>query len=112
MKKQKINVGVILKDGLILFAVSTVLVLIANFAFGLLKGKSVKDDPLVTAIHQDKIEELTRLIDSKDHKMDVLDGHQRTALMQASYVNYSSPKKSFYLLFYSIMLKNRCFLLI
>jgi len=93
MKKQKINVWIILKDGLILFGVSTVLVLIANFGFDLLKGKGVKDDPLVTAIHQDKIEELKRRIDSKKHAMDVLDGHQRTALMQASYINYIMPKK-------------------
>ena len=93
MKKQKINVWVILKDGLILFAISTVLVLIANFAFGLLKGKGVKDDPLVTAIHQDKIEELQKLVDSGDQDMQILDGHNRTALMQASYVNYRSPKK-------------------
>jgi len=93
MKKQKINVWVILKDGLILFGVSTVLVLIANFGFDLLKGKGVKDDPLVTAIHQDKIEELKRRIDSKENALDILDGHQRTALMQASYINYIMPKK-------------------
>ena len=93
MKKQKINVWVILKDGLILFVISTVLVLIANFAFGLLKDKGVKDDPLVTAVHQDKIEELQKLVDSGKQDMDILDGHKRTALMQASYVNYSSPKK-------------------
>jgi ankyrin repeat protein len=93
MKKQKINIGVILKDGLILFAISTVLVVVANFGFDLLKGKGVKDDPLVTAIHQDKIKELKRRLASGKDAMDVRDGHERTALMQASYVNYILPKR-------------------
>ena len=93
MKKQKINVGIILKDGLILFAISTVLVLVANAGFDLLKDKGVKDDPLVTAIHQDKLDELEKLAGSGKHALDVLDGQGRTALMQASYGNYNLPKR-------------------
>lgn len=93
MKKQKINVGVILKDGLILFAISTVLVVIANTGFDLLKDKGIKDDPLVTAIHQDKLEELKKYAESGKHALDILDGHKRTALMQASYGNYNLPKR-------------------
>ncbi len=93
MKKQKINVGIILKDGLILFAISTVLVVVANAGFDLLKDKGVKDDPLVTAIHQDKLDELEKLAGSGKHALDVLDGQGRTALMQASYGNYNLPKR-------------------
>lgn len=93
MKKQKINVWIILKDGLILFAISTVLVLIANAGFNLLKDKGIKDDPLVTAIHQDKWDELKKHAESGKHALDILDGHKRTALMQAAYVNYRLPKR-------------------
>lgn len=93
MKKQKINVGIILQDGLILFVVSTLLVVIANTGFDLLKDKGIKDDPLVTAIHQDKLDDLTKHAESGDHKLDLLDGHERTALMQASFVNYSLPQR-------------------
>ena len=92
MKKPKINVKIILIDGLILFAISTVLVLIANAGFSLLKDSGIKDDPLVTAIHQGKLDELQKHAESGDHELDILDGHSRTALMQASFVNYNTPK--------------------
>lgn len=93
MKKQKINIGIILQDGLILFVVSTVLVVVANAGFDLLKDKGVKDDPLVTAIHQDKLDDLQKRAESGEHKLNIVDGHNRTALMQAAYVNYGSPKR-------------------
>jgi len=93
MKKQKINVGIIVKDGLILFAISTALVIVANAGFDLLKGKGVKDDLLVTAIHQDKFDELKKLAESGDNELNILDGHKRTALMQACFVNYILPKR-------------------
>jgi len=92
MKKQKINVWVILKDAIILFVVSTVLVIIADKGFGMLKDKGVKDDPLVAAIHQNKFKELKKLLSSGENSVAVVDGHGRTALMQASFVNYSSAK--------------------
>ena len=93
MKNDKINVGIILKDGLILFAASTFLVVIANMGFSLLKDTGVKDDILVTAIHQDNFDELKKHAASGKHAMDILDGQKRTALMQAAYVNYNLPKR-------------------
>ena len=68
-------------------------VVIANAGFDLLKDKGIKDDPLVTATHQDKLDELKKHAESGKHALDVLDGHKRTALMQAAYVNYSLPKR-------------------
>lgn len=81
------RLGVILKDGVILFAVSTVLVVCVDQGFSLLKGKSAKDDPLVTAIVQGKTEELENLAEGGAGVTGRKDDQGRTALMRAAYVN-------------------------
>lgn len=83
---------VILVDGLILFAVSTVLVIIADQGFSKLKGKTPKDDPIVTAIVQDKPELLADLVKPGPAVTEKTDEHGRTALMRAAYANIDGRK--------------------
>lgn len=80
----------ILLDAVILFAVSTLFVLIANVAFAGLKGKTPKDDPIVTAITQGKLAELTAAATQGGKVAALCDEHGRTALMRAAYANLSS----------------------
>lgn len=104
---------IILIDALILFAVSTVVVYSVNWAFSLIGGHGPKADPIVTAIIQDNAEELRKLVevrteptaenaasdrqdgetrDSARNPADLTDGHGRTALMRAAFVNNSKAE--------------------
>ena len=86
------KIKVILVDGLILFAVSTVLVIVADQGFSKLKGKTPKDDPIVTAIVQDKPELLADLVKPGSAVTEKTDEHGRTALMRAAYANIDGRK--------------------
>lgn len=88
------KVKVIFQDALILFAVSSVFVGLTKYGFSHLEESGSEADPVVTAIHQNKLEELNQLLESDDHRPNNADGHSRTALMQASYVNYDSAKRT------------------
>jgi hypothetical protein len=79
----------ILIDAVILFAVSTFFVLVANLAFSGLKGKTPKDDPIVTAITQGNMKELEAAAMEGGKVAALLDAQGRTALMRAAYVNLS-----------------------
>jgi ankyrin repeat protein len=88
----------ILLDALILFAVSTVFVALADRAFSGLKGKIPKDDPVVTAIGQGDLKGLENVIAELEQnpKLSVAtqtDEHGRTALMRAAYANLADPDK-------------------
>lgn len=78
----------ILIDGIILFAVSTALVVGANFAFSSLKGKVPKDNPVVAAISTGELKSVEAVLKERG-KADTLstDEHGRTALMRAAYIN-------------------------
>jgi len=91
------SVKVIIQDALILFAVSTAFVLGTKFAFSFLEDKEIKDDPLVTAVLQEKPEALEKILSTdKKHKFStsLSDAQGRTALMRASFANYSTQKKT------------------
>ncbi len=88
------SVKVIIKDALILFAVSTAFVLATKYAFSFLKDKGVKDDPLVTAVLQEKPKELEKILEAGDKSTSLTDSQGRTALMRASFANYSSLEKT------------------
>ena len=92
------KIRTILLDALILFAVSTVFVALADRAFSGLKGKVPKDDPVVTAIGQGELSGLEAAIKEleKDPKYSVAtqtDEHRRTSLMRAAYANLDDPAK-------------------
>lgn len=94
------KIRLILLDALILFAVSTVFVVFADRAFSGLKGKIPKDDPVVTAIGQGKIDGLKESIAllAKDPKVGAqvalkTDEHGRTSLMRAAYANLADAGK-------------------
>jgi hypothetical protein len=89
----------ILLDALILFAVSTVFVVLADRLFSGLKGKIPKDDPVVTAIGQGDLKAVGAVI----AKLEVdpatkakatlqMDAEGRTSLMRAAYANLSEAK--------------------
>jgi ankyrin repeat protein len=94
------KIRLILLDALILFAVSTVFVALADRAFSGLKGKIPKDDPVVTAIGQGEIDGLKESIAllKRDPKVGAkvalkTDEHGRTSLMRAAYANLADPGK-------------------
>ncbi len=89
----------ILLDALILFAVSTVFVYLADLGFSGLKKKIPKDDPVVTAIVQGDIGNVESVLKEVKAKQDInvkvvakTDEHGRTALMRAAYANLSSAE--------------------
>lgn len=84
---------IIITDGLILFAVSTVLVVVADMAFSQLKGKTPKDDPIVTAITQADTAVLTSLAKVGPTMTGKTDQHGRTALMRAAYANLDNTTR-------------------
>lgn len=88
------QVKVIFQDALILFAVSSLFVGLTKYGFSYLEESGSEADPVVTAIHQNKLEDLNTLLGSGKHHLDTTDGHQRTALIQAAYVNYSSAERT------------------
>lgn len=83
----------IVADGIILFSVSTALVIGANVIFSSLKGKTPKDNPLVAAISAGEIRDVKKAINN-ERTTDALavDEHGRSALMWAAYVNLSAPE--------------------
>jgi len=90
----------ILLDALILFAVSTVFVAVADWAFSGLKGKIPKDDPVVTAIGQGELKGLEGVVAeleadpaTKAKVAIQTDEHGRTSLMRAAYANLGDPEK-------------------
>lgn len=83
---------VIVVDAIILFVVSTVLVIVADQGFSKLKGKTPKDDPIVTAIMQDKTDLLEELVKPGSAVTEKTDEHGRTALMRAAYANINDRK--------------------
>ena len=88
------KIRIILLDGLILFAVSTVFVALADQAFSGLKGKIPKDDPVVTAIGKGELKNLETVIAELESKSKLsvatqTDEHGRTSLMRAAYANLS-----------------------
>lgn len=90
MKNDKIKE--IIQDGLVLFAVSTAVVIAADRLFAGLKGKVPKDDPVVTAISQGETKGVSDAVQEAITKrgegaMTVADQHGRTALMRAAYTN-------------------------
>lgn len=96
-----IKLRTILLDALILFAVSTVFVIAADFAFSGLKKKIPKDDPVVTAVGQGEIKGLETAIkevkedsNNRDTVVAKTDEHGRTSLMRAAYVNFADPEET------------------
>lgn len=90
----------IVLDALILVAVSTVFVAVADRAFSGLKGKIPKDDPVVTAIGQGELKGLEGVIAgleadpaTKAKVAIQTDEHGRSSLMRAAYVNLGDPEK-------------------
>jgi len=83
----------ILIDGLILFAISTIFVGITEYGFSFLKDDGTKDDPIVTAVIQGKVKVLTKILSSEGVETNLQDSHGRTALMRVAYVNYSTQKR-------------------
>jgi ankyrin repeat protein len=82
----------ILIDGVILFTVSTVFVVVADMGFSKLKGKVKKDDPIVTAIIQADSGAVEKLVKAGKQVTNETDGLGRTALMRAAFANYDDPK--------------------
>jgi len=95
----------ILIDALILFAVSTVFVYLADLGFSGLKKKVPKDNPVVTAIVQGEIKNLEEAINMKadntgnqapqdgGNLLVRTDDQGRTALMRAAFVNLRKIKE-------------------
>lgn len=82
----------ILADGLILFAISSVIAICAHLSITALKKKGAKDDPIVTALLQGDLEETTKLAKRGEDSTNQVDDQGRTALMRAAYVNLSSAE--------------------
>ena len=99
MKDNKL--GVIIIDGAILFAVSTVLVLAADYAFSGLKRKIPKDDPVVVAVMQDDLEDVKKTLEKErlgagtDTASVTMrtDEHGRNSLIRAAFANIRDTKK-------------------
>lgn len=94
------KIRTILLDAAILFAVSTVFVIAADFAFSGLKKKIPKDDPVVTAIGQGEwkpveqiLEEAQKNSKSRGTVATRTDEHGRTSLMRAAYANLADAGK-------------------
>ena len=87
----------IVVDGLILFGVSTVLVVVADIGFSRLKGKVPKDDPIVAAISQGEIKAVEDAVIAANKSggtsgITATDEHGRTSLMRAAYANLSNAE--------------------
>ncbi|MBN8458164.1 MAG: ankyrin repeat domain-containing protein [Verrucomicrobia bacterium] len=94
------KIRTILLDAAILFAVSTVFVIAADFAFSGLKRKIPKDDPVVTAIGQGEWKPVEEILEKAQSdpttRVEVTnrtDEHGRTSLMRAAYANFSDTEK-------------------
>lgn len=82
----------ILVDGLILFTVSTALVVLSDKGFSKLKDKTPKDDPIVSAITQGDLKELEVVAKQGGKVAALTDEQGRTALMRAAYANLSGKE--------------------
>jgi ankyrin repeat protein len=82
----------ILVDGLILFTVSTALVVLSDKGFSKLKDKTPKDDPIVSAITQGDLKKLEVVAKQGGKVAALTDEQGRTALMRAAYANLSGSK--------------------
>lgn len=98
------NYKAIIKDGLILMAISTVFALVFKVGFDQLRG-DVEDDPLITASLQDNIDMMETVLSEESFKKkpegkstyeeftkfmtNKQDEQKRTPLMWVSYMNYS-----------------------
>lgn len=82
----------ILSDGVILFAVSTVFVLVADKGFSKLKGSVKPDDPIVTAIVQADAKKLEAVVEQGVSVTNETDALGRAALMRAAYANYADAE--------------------
>jgi ankyrin repeat protein len=80
----------ILVDAVILFLVSTVCVLLANWIFSGMKSKNSKHNPLIAAISRNDLKELEVIALSNEDFIYQSDDHGRTPLMHVAYVNYSN----------------------
>lgn len=87
------NLKHIVTDGLILFTVSTVLVVLADKGFSLLKEKGVKDSEIVSAIHSGRIEEVRSVLARQPGSIHERDPHGRSPLTLATYANEGNPTK-------------------
>lgn len=88
----KANIKHILTDGLILFTVSTVLVVVADMGFKQLKEKGVKESAIVNAIHSGKSENLGKVLKDDPKSIAERDAHGRSPLSIACYSNIGDRK--------------------
>ncbi len=95
------KIRVIIQDALILFAVSTCFVLLTSWFFSTLEEKSIKTDPLISVISQEKVDKLKTTIEKikkeaakHDEAINLLDEQDRTTLMHVALVNYQSLEKT------------------
>ena len=82
----------ILLDGLILFTVSTTLVVIANEGFAMLKEKGAKDSEVVNAINDASVAKLREHLAANPAAASEVDTHGRPPLAIAAYSNIADPK--------------------
>lgn len=88
----KASIKHILTDGLILFTVSTVLVVVADMGFKQLKEKGVKESAIVNAIHSGKSETLGKVLAEDPKSIAERDAHGRSPLSIACYSNIGDLK--------------------
>ena len=82
----------ILIDGLILFAVSTVFVIIADQAFSGLKGKTPKEDPIVNAIVKGDMDSIKELSSAGESVTRMQDAQGRNVLIHVAYANLENAE--------------------
>lgn len=82
-----IKIREILIDGLILFAASTLLVIVADQGFSRLKGASAGESPLLTAIAQNDLAALREKLPASDPNH--ADAQGRPPLAWAAYANFA-----------------------
>ncbi len=80
-------------DGIVLFTVSTVFVMVLDGGASLLKGGEAEGSPLVSAILKGADEGTIRQLGSEPGAQEFRDEHGRTPLMVASYINMKSRQK-------------------
>lgn len=88
----KASIRHILTDGLILFTVSTVLVVVADMGFKQLKEKGVKESAIVNAIHTGKPDTLAKVLAQDPKSIAERDAHGRSPLSIACYSNIGDRK--------------------
>lgn len=82
----------LLADGLILFVMSSVIAIgVQQSIKALKKDKGASDDPIVTAMLQDNLDEVTKLVAKGPEMTNPKDDLGRSALLRTAYVNLSRP---------------------